>query len=100
MFLTAGKLGGRFQPLRIHANCLQRSVHPAAAFLWLHAQIFHPKVHILLYNRGDDLIIRVLEHHTHLTARIIDHIFVMRQRRTVYDDLPALGKQNAVRELG
>ena len=60
-------MGGMF-PVLIHIHLLQGLVHPAADLGAGNAQILRAKCHILLHHIGNDLIVRVLKHHSHVPA--------------------------------
>ena len=55
-------------PVSRHLHGVQRPIDPALDLPPREAQILRPEGHIFLHHRGDDLIVRYLEYHSHLGA--------------------------------
>ena len=53
-----------------HIDGAERLINPASNLLRRHAEIFGAEGDVLLHHRGDDLVIRVLEHHAHALANL------------------------------
>ncbi len=68
LLLAAGEQMGRVGDKLAHTHGGQGIVHPAADLLRGHAQVLRGKGHVLLHHVGDDLVVRVLEHHAHPAA--------------------------------
>jgi hypothetical protein len=78
LLLPAGQLVRRAVAVFVDAGHLHRGVDPGADLGRGHAQIFEGERHVLLDDGGDDLVVRVLEHHAHLLADVVE----MRSRRS------------------
>ena len=77
----------------------QRLLHTAGDLRAGNTQVFRAKGHILFHHVGDDLIIRILENHTHITADA-DQKFLIGGIQAADIDLAAAGKQNGIKMLG
>ena len=88
----AARIGG-------HAHLLKRLVHPHPDIGGGDAQILRAEGHVLLHDGGDQLIVRVLEHHAHLLPDGQQVPFVLRIE-TVHQHLPLCGEQEPVYVLG
>ena len=64
--------------LDIDHDRLERIVHALADLRGRHAHVFERKRHVLLDDRGDQLVIRILEHHRHGLAHLVGVVFVAR----------------------
>ena len=82
----------------IDAGHLHGVVHAAAHLLRRHAKIFQCKGNVFLHHGGNDLVIRVLEHHTHGLADIIDLVIICGVH-ALHVDLAALRQQDGVEVL-
>ena len=82
-----------------HIHSRQRIIHPAADLLRRHSQIFRGKGHILLHHVGDDLVVRVLEHHAHPAANLQQARLVLRVH-ALHIHLASAGQQNGVQAFG
>ena len=78
LFLTAGELIRRAVTVLRHSYLLQSIVHPLPDLFRRHAQILRAEPDILFYHRCNDLIVRILKHHTCTLADIPQLIFVLR----------------------
>ena len=78
LLLAAGQAVRRLPPVFIHADRLERVVHALSDLRGRHAHVFERKRHVLLDDRGDQLVIRILEHHRHGLAHLIGVVFVAR----------------------
>ena len=56
---------GRMLPELIHTHRPERIVHPLTDLRRRDADILRPEGHIFLHNGGNQLVVRVLEHHAH-----------------------------------
>ena len=61
----------RLFPVLVNARHLHGVVDAGADLGRGHAQVFQRKGHVLFHHGGHDLIVRVLEHHAHLLADVI-----------------------------
>ena len=68
LLLSAGQKMGRMLPVFVHSHLAQGLVHSAADFRTGDPQIFRAKRHILFHHIGNDLVVRVLEHHAHIAT--------------------------------
>ena len=82
----------------IDASHLHGVVHAAAHFLRWHAKVFQCKGNVFLHHGGNDLIVRVLEHHAHGLADIIELVVVCGVH-ALHVDLAALRQQDGVEVL-
>ena len=98
LLLSAGEQVRRMAGKITHTHRLQRIVHPLTNFLRRNAQIFRGKGHILLHHVGDDLVIRVLEHHAHPPPDLQQHRLVM-GIHPLYIHRPARWQQHGVHVL-
>ena len=64
-----------------------------------HTEVFQRKGHVLFHYGGNDLVVRVLEHHAHGLADIVELLFVCGVH-ALHIHLAALGQQNGVEVLG
>ncbi|MPN11017.1 hypothetical protein SDC9_158315 [bioreactor metagenome] len=64
-----------------------------------HAKVFKPESHILAHHGGDDLVIRVLEHHAAALADL-PGIFIIRRIHAADKDLAGRRRIQAVEQLG
>ena len=90
-----GCMAGEFR----HAHRRQRVVHAAANLLARDAQILRGEGHVLLHHVGNDLVIRVLEHHAHAAADLQQQGLVPGVH-TLYIHRAAAGQQHRVHMLG
>ena len=82
----------------IHANGFQRIVHAAAQLILRNAKIFRPEGDILLRDRCNDLVIRVLKYHPACAADLIQQRLV-RRVHPGNKHTPARRKQDRVKML-
>ena len=68
LLLPAGEPVRGVEPELIHPYPAQGLIHPAADLLGLHPQILRGKGHVVLHHAGYDLVVGILEHHSHLAA--------------------------------
>ena len=87
LFLPAGEEVRRVGDEFIHAHGPQCRVHPAADFLRGHPQVLRGEGHILFHHVGNDLVVRILEHHTHPLADGQKKLLVQGVH-ALYPDLP------------
>ena len=90
---------GRMLPVLIHANLLQRLIHPLTDGRACNAQVLRAESHILLHHIGHDLVVRILENHAH-AATNGDQQFFIGGVHTGHIHLTAGGQQNGVEMLG
>ena len=90
---------GSVLPELIHIYRLQGLIHPLADLFRGDAQIFRCKGHILLHHIGDDLVVRVLKHHTHRAADVQQPVLI-RSVNAVHVHLASAGQQDSVHMLG
>ena len=83
----------------VHSHRAQRVVHPPPDFLRRHAQILRRERHVLFHHIGDNLIVRVLEHHPHPLAHGQQQ-FLIPGVHSLHIDRPAGGQQHRVERLG
>ena len=90
---------GRVGHKLAHPHHRQGIVHPFADLFAGDAQILRGEGHILLHHVGYDLVIRVLEHHTHLLADGENQVFIQRVHpRNIH--IAAGGQHHGVEGLG
>ena len=82
-----------------HAHSLQGIVHPLADLRRGHAQVLRGEGHVLLHNVGNDLVIRVLEHHAD-TPPYLQQQRRVRRVHPLHPHLAAGGQQHCVHVLG
>ena len=80
----------------VHLHLFEGFVHPAANFRWLHAEILQGEGHVLFYNSGDDLVVRILEHHAHVLPDFKELLFVG-SVDAVDEDLSVVGRSTALK---
>ena len=68
----------RFFCVLAHADSPKRVVDAHADFLGRHAVVFKAESHILLHNRRDDLVIRILKDHARVLTDIENEVVVLR----------------------
>ena len=78
LLLPARELVRGFFTIVVDAGHLHRVVDAGAHFVRGHAEVFKREGDVLLDNGGDDLVVRVLEHHARLLAHIVQAAFVAR----------------------
>ena len=78
-----------------HAHGGKGLVHAAADFPRRHAEVFQAEGAILLHHGGDDLVIRVLEHHAALFAHL-EAVFLLMRGDAVNPDFALLGDIQSV----
>ena len=66
----------RVQVIVIHPDHFERLIDAAADFFGLYTHIFRTKRRIFLYDGCDNLIIRILKHHTAGTANVPQLFFI------------------------
>ena len=98
LLLTAGKVVGCTLAVFVDAGHLHGVVHPAAHLVLRHAEVFQRKGDIFLHHGGNDLVVRVLEHHAHGLADIVEFLFVCGVH-ALHIHLAALRQQNGVEVL-
>ncbi len=98
-FWPPERLWGARSPELVNARHLHGVINPAANLLRRNTQILGCEGHILLHDGGDDLVIRVLEHHTHRPADIVNLVIVCGVH-AFHVDLAGLRQQNGVEMLG
>ena len=94
LLLAARKLVRRLVFIGVDACKLHGLVHPAAHLVRLYPQVFCGKGYILFHHGGHNLVIRVLEHHTHLLTQGQKVFFF---RRMWACPLPARGRFRAAK---
>ena len=77
LLLAAAELVGPLQPVLVNAGHSHGLIHPAADFFRRHPKVFQGKGHILFHHRGHNLIVRVLEHHAHGLADVVELAVVL-----------------------
>ena len=82
----------------VDAGHLHGVVHPAAHLFLRHAEVFQRKGHVLFHHSRHDLVVRVLEHHAHGLADIVEFLFVCGVH-ALHIHLAALRQQNGVEVL-
>ena len=98
LLLAAGKVVGCALAVLIDAGHLHGVVHAAAHLFRRHTEVFQCKGNVFLHHGGNDLVVRVLEHHTHGLADIIDLVIVCGVH-ALHVDLAALRQQDGVEVL-
>ena len=78
LLLAAGQAVRRLLAVFVHTDRLERVVHALADLRRRHAHVFKRKRHVLLDDCGDQLVVRVLEHHRHGLAHLVGVVFVAR----------------------
>ena len=99
LFLTAGELVGGVGAVLIHAHRLQALFHPFPYLLCGNAQILRAKSHVLLHDLSDDLVVRVLEHHSRSLA-YLPHPLLLPCVYTVHPHRALGGLQYGVQMFG
>ena len=74
-------------------------IHPAADFFRRHPKVFQGKGHILFHHGGNNLIVRVLKHHAHPLADVIQARLI-RGGDALHRHGAAFRQQNGVEVLG
>ena len=82
-----------------HAHGGEGVIHLFPNFLRGHAQVLRGKGHVLLHHIGNNLVIRVLEHHAHPLADRQKQSLI-RGIHSLYINLAAGGQQHRVEGLG
>ena len=99
LLLAAGQQMGRVAGEFRHAHRRQGVIHPLADLIAGDAQILRCEGHILLHHVGNDLVIRILEHHAHTAADLQQEGFILRIH-ALYIHRAAGGQQHRVHMLG
>ena len=86
-------------PEFIHADGLERRVDALADLLRRHAEVFRREGDVLLDDVGDDLVVRVLEHHADAAAHVEDARLIGGVD-PVDEHLPLVREQDRVHVLG
>ena len=76
----------------------ERAPHAGAQFLRRHAQVLGAKRHVVLDERGHELVVRVLEHHAHARAHVVD-VLGIRRVEAVDRNAARVGDQKRVEVL-
>ena len=63
-------------PELVDARHLHGVVHPAAHLLGRNAQVLQRESHVFFHHCGNDLVVRVLEHHAHGLADVVNFALV------------------------
>ena len=83
----------------VHPDLLQRIIHTLTDLLAGHSQILRSKRHIVFHHIGDDLVIRILEHHPDgLPDR--KELVLIGGIHTIDPHFPFRGCEDAVKMLG
>ena len=90
-----GRVGNKGR--HIHGG--QGIVHPAADLLRGHSQVLRGKSHVLFHHVGDDLVVRVLEHHAYPAADL-QKTFLVLGVHALHVHLAAAGQQDGVQAFG
>ena len=99
LLLPAGQKMGGVAGVFAHAHGGQGLVHPLPDLGGGHAQILRAEGHVLLHHAGDNLVIRVLEHHAHPAADVQQELLVAGVH-AVHVHLARCGQENGVEVLG
>ena len=99
LLLTAGKLVRRFIALFIDPRQLHGVIHAGAHFPGGHAKVFQRKGNVLFHHGGNDLVVRVLEHHAHFLANVVQ-LFIGAGVHIFHQHGAAFWQQNGVKMLG
>ena len=78
----------------------QRTVHTLPDLLGRDADVLQAEGDVLLHHGGDNLVVRVLEHHPHLLADVVQPLLVGGVDAVHHRPLAARGQQNGVEVLG
>ena len=78
LLLPAGQAVRRLRAVFVHADGLERLVHALADLRRRHTHVLQRERHVLLDDRGDQLVVRVLEHHGHGLAHLVGVVLVPR----------------------
>ena len=76
LLLPAGKAVRRVLFVLIDADIHQRAVHTLPDLLGRDADVLQAEGDVLLHHGGDNLVVRVLEHHPHLLADVVQPLLV------------------------
>ena len=85
-------------PELVDARHLHGVVHPAAHLLGRNAQVLQREGHVFFHHRGNDLVVRVLEHHAHGLADVVE-LAVVAGVHAFHIDLAAFRQQDGVEVL-
>ena len=99
LFLAAGQVVGCALTVFVDAGHLHGVVHPAAHLLGRHTEVFQRKGNVFLHHGGHDLVVRVLEHHAHGLADVVNFVIVGGVH-AFHIHLAAFRQQNGVEVLG
>ena len=99
LLLSAGQKMGCVLPVFIHIHLFQGIIHTPADNRTCHTQILRAKGHILLHHIGDNLVIRILKHHTHRSADL-DQPVLVRSLHSKDGYTAAAGQQNRIEMFG
>ena len=99
LLLPAGQLVRALFPVFIDPGHLHGLVHTRPHFRRGDTQIFQRKSDVLLHYGGDDLVIRVLEHHAHLLADV-EQLVLVRSGHILHVYCARLRQQDGVKMLG
>ena len=99
LLLPAGEQVRRVQAKIIHADLLERGIHPRAYFLRRDAEVLGREGHVVLDDVGDDLVIGILKDHAHRGAHGQEIVLVGRVH-AVDVHLAAGRQQDGVEVLG
>ena len=78
LLLAAGQAVRRLPPVFVHTDRFERVVHALSDLRGRHAHVLERKRHVLFDDRGDQLVIRVLEHHGHGLAHLVGVVLIAR----------------------
>ena len=98
LLLAAGQVVGCPLPELVDAGHLHGLIHSAAHLVRRHTQVLQRKGHILFHHGGHDLVIRVLEHHAHRLADVVE-LAVVAGVHVFHIDLAAFRQQDGVEVL-
>ena len=76
LLLSAGQTVRRLRAVFVHTDGMERIVHALADLCGRHAHVLQRKCYILLDHSGDQLVVRVLEHHRNGLADLVGVVFV------------------------
>ena len=98
LLLSAGQKVRRMERVLAHAHLCQSLIHTVADFRSRNTEIFRTKCHILFHNICYDLVVRILENHTHIAADGNQLIFIG-SIHAADPDFSATGQQNRIKML-
>ena len=76
LLLAAREVVGCALPELVDARHLHGVINAAAHLFRRNTEVFQRESHVFLYHRGDDLVVRALEHHAHGLADVIELVII------------------------